>query len=52
MGPVMADWGDVLDWCEAVGVQTEPWERKALVRLAHARAMISSEKADGRSDKT
>jgi hypothetical protein len=43
MGPVMASWRDVQDWCAAMLLDLEPWEKKALVRLANLRAAIQSE---------
>lgn len=44
MGPTMADWGDVQDWCAAMRLDLEPWEKRLLVRLAYLRAVIDSEK--------
>lgn len=43
MGPRMASWGDVQDWCEAMRLDLEPWEKKALIRLSNLRAAIHSE---------
>lgn len=43
MGPVMAGWRDVQDWCAAMCLDLEPWEKRTLVRLANVRAMILSE---------
>lgn len=43
MGPVMASWRDVQDWCDVMLLDLEPWEKKALVRLANLRAAIQSE---------
>jgi hypothetical protein len=43
MAPVQAGWRDVQDWCEVMLLDLEPWEKKALVRLANLRAAIQSE---------
>lgn len=43
MGPVMASWGDILNWELAAGLELEPWERAALAKLSHTRAMVQSE---------
>jgi hypothetical protein len=43
MAPVQAGWRDVQDWCEVMLLDLEPWEKKALVRLANLRASIQSE---------
>lgn len=43
MGPVMASWRDVQDWCAAMRLDLEPWEKKTLVRLANLRAALQSE---------
>lgn len=36
----MASWGDILAWEAAAGLVLDPWERSALARLSHARAMV------------
>ncbi|MEH2580688.1 hypothetical protein V1281_002583 [Nitrobacteraceae bacterium AZCC 2161] len=43
MAPVMASWGDVQHWCQAMRLDLEPWEKRLLVRLANLRASIQSE---------
>lgn len=43
MAQVQASWRDVQDWCAAMCLDLEPWEKKALVRLANMRASILSE---------
>lgn len=43
MGPVMASWRDVQDWCGAMCLELEPWEKKVLIKLANHRAAIMSE---------
>ena len=43
MGPPMASWGDVQNWCAAMRLDLDPWEKKALIRLANLRAMVLSE---------
>jgi hypothetical protein len=45
MGPAMASWGDILEWEAAAGLVLQPWERVALARLSHARAMVESERS-------
>lgn len=56
MGPTMASWGDVRDWCEAMMLDLEPWEKRTLVRLAQLRASVQSEseeeKAKAKAKKT
>jgi hypothetical protein len=51
MGPVMASWRDVQDWCEVMLLDLEPWEKKALVRLANLRASIQSEEKPKPTDR-
>jgi hypothetical protein len=43
MAPVMAGWRDVQAWCEAMLLDLEPWEKKALIRLCNLRAAILAE---------
>jgi hypothetical protein len=43
MGPAMASWGDVGDWCREMHHDLEPWEKKTMVRLSQLRAIVSSE---------
>lgn len=43
MAPVQAGWPDVQAWCAAMMLDLEPWEKRALVRLANLRASIQSE---------
>lgn len=43
MAQVQASWMDVQAWCAAMLLDLEPWEKKALVRLANLRASILSE---------
>jgi hypothetical protein len=43
MAPVMASWRDVQAWCEAMLIDLEPWEKRALIRLSNLRASIQSE---------
>lgn len=43
MAPVMASWRDVQDWCAAMQLDLEPWEKRALIRLSNLRASIQSE---------
>lgn len=39
----MADWRDVQAWCEAMCLDLEPWEKRAIIRLATLRAIVQSE---------
>lgn len=50
IGPVMASWRDVQDWSAAMLLDLEPWEKKALIRLANLRASIMSEKKPGTAE--
>lgn len=50
-GPATATWGDVLEWSESADVETEPWERRALVRLAGERARVLLEAVKPNGDK-
>lgn len=43
MAPVMAGWRDVQAWCEAMQIDMEPWEKRAIIRLSNMRAAIQSE---------
>jgi hypothetical protein len=52
MGPVMAGWRDVQDWCAAMRLDLEPWEKKALVRLSNLRASVQSESKPKSTGKT
>ncbi len=45
MGPLMADWRDVEAWCDAMRLDLEPQEKRAIIRLARLRADISAEDA-------
>jgi hypothetical protein len=43
MAPVMAGWGDVQHWSQAMRLDLDPWEKRLLVRLANLRAQVQSE---------
>lgn len=43
MAPVQASWRDIQDWCAAMLLDLEPWEKRTLIRLANLRAYIQSE---------
>lgn len=44
MGPVLASWQDVIAFQAATDTHLRPWEARALLRLANARAQALSEK--------
>lgn len=44
MGPVMASWQDAIAFCMATDTALRPWEMRALLKLANARAGALSEK--------
>jgi hypothetical protein len=44
MGPVMASWNDVQQWCAAMLHDLDPWEKRTVIRLANLRAIVLSEK--------
>lgn len=44
MGPASATWTGLRDWNEMMRHGLEPWELKAIARLAYTRAVIEGEK--------
>lgn len=44
MGPPTASWVDVEAWCSAMRLDLEPWEKRTMIRLAHLRAVVLSER--------
>lgn len=47
----MADWRDVQAWCEAMSLDLEPWEKRAIIRLSTLRASVQSEEKPKGSNK-